>query len=650
MAFDLAAWALIICVGYAVGNRVLTLLGAHRLRVGDRFIIATWIGISVVALAFLGISLFRPLSPSTSVTVGAVFVVATLVTRSSRLVTGGSRSAAETTIPTLAVVAGVALVAIGAAALASDPVTLYDSLVYHVGIIRWLREHGTVPGLALIHNRLGHVSAWFALGAVFDAGPAANRAANVPLGLALLLVAAQGAVAVARIAARRATEADWFLALSTAILVWVGVVSNAATPSPDVATNVLIVLVAWSMLVVPRAAHGDRAGGWHRWLTPRLIPFILAVCASGMKLFALPAAVAAALFYIFGRGDDGDARDAAVRAAICTAVAVTLLAPFIAANVVASGCPVFPSPIGCVTAPWSIGATQAADYADYIRNVARWESRRSIAGATQLPWVGPWIGAHPVVAALSALAPLLAFVLLRGPRRDGVRSAVLLAVLGIAFVGWQAPAPRFFLAFVMVVPALAVVYPLSKLTRWSPSQHAPETSATPAAIGFLAASLVIGFGYAIASQKLNVRSAVLNGADVFHANSSDLLLPAAPSPPSRLYIWRVNDVDLVTPVPRPIADTLSYFSAIDGNAGYEQCSTAPLPCTPYLPSLDVRLRLPTRGVSAGFVRAPSGTTLTISRARCVGELHHPMRITELASGLAAPDATPPPRCEADDPR
>jgi hypothetical protein len=175
MAFDLAAWALTIVVGYAVGNRTLTLLGANRLRAGDRIIIATWIGSSILALVLLSVSLFRPLSPATSVIVAAILVAAALATRDARVVTGGSRVPPEAPIPVRAVVAGIAVSAIGAAALASDPVTLYDSLVYHVGMMRWLREYGTVPGLALIHNRLGHVSAWFALGAAFDAGPFTDR-------------------------------------------------------------------------------------------------------------------------------------------------------------------------------------------------------------------------------------------------------------------------------------------------------------------------------------------------------------------------------------------------------------------------------------------------------------------------------------------
>src|SRR6185503_11583270 len=107
------------------------------------------------------------------------------------------------------------------------------------------------------------------------------------------------------------------------------------------------------------------------------------------------------------------------------------------------------------------GVARAGDYTDYIGDVARWVSRNSRAGASRVPWVGHWIAEHPVVTTLSLLSALLApLLLLRGPRRDGLRSVLLLAVCGIAFAAWQAPAPRFLYAFVIVVPALALMGPL----------------------------------------------------------------------------------------------------------------------------------------------------------------------------------------------
>jgi hypothetical protein len=615
MVFDLAAWVVIIAVVQAVGSGVLAALGADQLRSGDRFIIASWIGVVVVALVLLGISIVTPLSPGATASVAvALTLLGVVLSRRGRWRDRGHAALTDAPVPRWALAAGALVIAIGAAALASDPVTLYDSLVYHVGMIRWLHEQGTVPGLALIHNRLGHVSAWFTLGAAFDAGNAAGRAANVPLGLALVLTAVQVSIAIARLASGRGGGSDWFLALTSGALIWGVVGYNGATPSPDVAASALIVVVAWSMLVVPRVALAFSARGLRRLFGPRVIPLVLAVGASGMKLFAVPAAFVAAVFYIFARVDDRGAREVVARFAGCLALASVLFVPFIAANLVASGCPLFPSPVGCLTTQWSIDTTLASDYTAYIRDVARWENRQILSGAVHVPWVGMWIAKHPLLTTLAVLAPLLAPILLRAPRRDGVRSALLLAVLGIAFAAWQAPAPRFLYSFVIIVPALALAYPLAG--RGNPR----STSSTRAGIGFLTAATLAGFAYAVASQQVNIGSAVLSRADVFPRGGSELLMPAAPERPARLYRWRVNDVEVLTPVPRPIADTLSYRSAIDGDAGFEKCSTAPLPCTPYLPTSDVRLREPKRGLAAGFIRSHDTTALLTSRARCIGEL------------------------------
>jgi len=622
MLFDLVVWLVLILVALAVGSGALAVLGADHVRAGDRFVLGAWLGIVSLALALLGASVFAPLTSGLTSTVGVVLTAVgwTLVHRLRGAPTARI-APPDVPVPFWAVVAGVTAIAVGAAALASDPVTLYDSLVYHVGIVRWLHEYGVVPGVALIHNRLGHLSAWFALGAAFDGGPVAGRAANVPLGLALVLVALQTAIGAARIASGRATGADWFLVLASSALIWAAVAYNAATPSPDVATNALIVVTTWAMLVVPRAAVSARAHGWRRWFGPRLIPLILAIGACGMKLFAIPAAVVAAVFYIFARADDRGARDAATRAVVSAVVASVMLAPVFAANLTASGCPLYPSPIACLTTPWSVGVASAGDYTEYIRDVARWESRRSMASASQLPWIGSWIVAHPLITTLAALAPLLASVLLlRGPRRDGVRSALLLAVCGIAFAAWQAPAPRFLYAFVIVVPALALAFPLASVNLGFLRAPTDGDAMRRAAAGFVAAAIAAGLGYAVASQKLNVRSALTSDAAFLPRAQADLLIPAAAQAPAHLYRWRVNDVDVLTPVPRPVADTLGYRSAIDGTVGFEKCSTAPLPCTPYLPSPDVRLRLPERGISGGFVRRSEGTELSRSAVRCVGEL------------------------------
>jgi hypothetical protein len=289
MALDLAAWAVIFVAVRVVGRGALALLDADDIRArpelvvraGDRLILAAWIGVIVCAITLLGVSLFTALTPIVSASV-AVVLCALGALALWRAPTRLPPRASILALPTWAIVPGVAAVAVGAAALASDPVTLYDSLVYHVGLIRWLREAGTVPGMALIHNRLGHVSAWFTIAAAFDSGSVANRASNIPLGFALVLTGIQTGIATARIAASRAVIADWFLALGSAALIWAIVVGRAASPSPDVATNALILVAAWAVLVV---SPGPTS------FTRRLIPFVIALGACSMKLFAVPAVI-----------------------------------------------------------------------------------------------------------------------------------------------------------------------------------------------------------------------------------------------------------------------------------------------------------------------------------------------------------------------
>ena len=617
MAFDLAAWAVLFAAASIVGRGALSLLHADDIRVGDRLVLGAWIGIIVLAVALLAASLFSALTPVVSsivaVSLGALGMA---VTRRSpsELRAGTSRSA----IPRGAIAAGLAALTVGSATLASDPVTLYDALVYHVGVIKWLHETGTVPGIALIHNRLGHVSSWFTLAAAFDAGPAVDRAANVPMGFALLLAGGQSALAVARIAARRAVVADWFLAIGSAALIWAVVASNAASPSPDVATNVLILIAAWSVLIVSPDPTSFRR---------RLVPFVVALGACSMKLFGIPAVVATGCYAVLAAPHDGPAWPYVRRTLVCGVLAAIIAGPFVLANLVVSGCPAYPSPVGCLDVPWSVGASRAADYAMYVRDVARWDVRGETSAGASISWAVSWILKHPLISLLAVMSPVLMIRQIRrmgGIRGDGqapvrvsgVRAVGAFALLGVAFAAWQAPAPRFLYAFVTIVPALSIALAMqARAVAARPGDVTPRR----AGLAFMTASVVVAFLYALASQKLNLRSAVAGGSRGSPVVASDLLLPAAPELPGRLFRWRVNDFEVLTPVPRPVADTLDYHSAIGLNTSFEKCSTAPLPCTPYLPGANVRLRRPERGLSGGFVR-DQAPDLAGRAPSCVGEL------------------------------
>jgi hypothetical protein len=357
------------------------------------------------------------------------------------------------------------------------------------------------------------------------------------------------------------------------------------------------------------------------------VPFVVALGACSMKLFAVPAVLATGSYAVLAAPGEGHGGLYVRRAAVCAALAAIIVGPFLVANIIASGCPAYPSPVGCLDVPWSVGASSAADYASYVRDVARWERRGETSVGASVGWIVPWVLAHPLITLLAVLSPVLAVRQLRRMARargnggsplrvSGVRAVAGFALTGVAFAAWQAPAPRFLYAFVTIVPALwAALAMQSRTAEWPERPVAPRR----AGLAFVMTSVIVGFLYALASQKLNIRSALAVGARVTPVAGVDLVLPAAPELPARLFRWRVNDVDVLTPVPRPVADTLDYHSVIALDASFEKCSTAPLPCTPYLPGGDVRLRRADRGRSGGFVREP-GPDLAGRAPNCVGEL------------------------------
>ena len=172
----IVGWILVLAVTVTIGAGLLVALGIglHELgEPGDTAVVAAWSGLGLVGALLLLASLVVPLGPVVVVLVAAVLVAGSLalapvrawwvrlgrVGTTARLIAGG-------------------LLLVGAG-LFTRPVTLFDSGAYHLGIIEWLSRFGSVPGVALLHIRLGFGSGWFALGAAFNHGFLHGHAAGL---------------------------------------------------------------------------------------------------------------------------------------------------------------------------------------------------------------------------------------------------------------------------------------------------------------------------------------------------------------------------------------------------------------------------------------------------------------------------------------
>jgi hypothetical protein len=615
MLFFVCAWLLLMAVCWLAGCAALECVagvGAPS-RAGDRFLLSVWLGLGALSLLMLAASLFAPLTPLCGTAVAGAVSAAALLSRSVRaevsLLAGRLR-------PSLTL--GLLALAAGVAAFNSQPVTNFDTGLYHFGHVRWLAEHGAVRGLALVHSRFAFTSSWFALSAPFDAGPFESRAAALANGFALMLALLHALVCARRWAAGAALDSDRLMVLTSSVAIppivyW----RLSVSASPDLPIIFMMVVAAWAMsLVSDREALSPGAPA-----KVRLVPLLLASAALGVKLTALPLVAVACVFYAWRGGLSP--RGLAVAVAVATISAL----PVLAYGFITSGCVLFPSAVLCSDVPWSVGAGTAAHLSALIRDWARWDGPTP-PWANGLNWTVPWAtrelsrgrvasmlfcallaGAGALIRARTrlrgpgglvslvgcigltllllfyaaeffmALATAAAAVVVSGRVRDkpGWFWLLTAGLAGGALTLYAAPAPRFGLGYTAVLIA-AVLISLAK----SPARSGAFMASSWRCPGALALLLLAG-GMAFLSLRFVVKTFEM-GDKVER--------------PSEERLWRLLLPPALPKATVTIRETghLKYFAPAAGT----QCWAAELPCTPYEPPDDIELRDPARGLGAGF--------------------------------------------------
>jgi hypothetical protein len=572
MLFLFLLIALLGGCGLIIGNALLVRLDPGQCfdRVGDRALVSAWLGVLVLANLFLTIALFRPLSPSFVVPATLLLLIISLWPRQNRYALNSLFRLPATGI------LGLAALALGAAAYCSQVIVWYDTGLYHIQAINWFSEFGLVPGVALIHSRLGYVSAWFTLPALFNHGVLQGRIASLPGALCLFLLLCHGLVAFLRLVRRRGRFQDLFIFSASLLVVAVALLWGMPnSPSPDFPIAALVIVVSWAILAISRQ---DDRYQLDRSAAVAIVPLILAAGAASIKLSALPLVMVAGCFYLLS------GKASSRKAVAAAGLAMLALAPSAAAGIVASGCAFYPISLLCVDLPWSLGAEFADAEALLIRDWNRW-GMLTPDHATSWNWILPWLRAETTCTALFFLS-LTATVSLPWSSAGNVlkqyRAAYLAALgaLGIAFMFYSAPTWRMGLGYLVVLPALALAEWIH--SRPSILQHFGRITGRNFGLIGTAVAVVLALHIHIVprpSYRLldtEMAQQLVTGDDP-HFN---------PWVPPR--IWNLGYDDRTTgqtmivenPIIQDLVEDVIYYHPEDLDRS-DLCWDAPLPCSPY---------------------------------------------------------------------
>jgi len=615
MLIFIAIWLALIAVTFPVGLAILRLMDAQCFeRSGERFVISVWLGTVLLADGLLAVSLFQPLSLATGGLLAAVLVGAALVVKRVR---SEIRTAVQALYLKMSPIWSLGFIALLAtvAYVATSGVNLYDAHLYHFQVIQWLSQVGVVPGLALIHNRFSFTSSWFAIAAPFNTGILETRVSALTGGFALLLITLQVFISFTHLLESPKRSQDWFVVAAAFIyLPFLMHSTLVVSPSPDLPAIALIVLVAWTMLVT----GGSPGEPGLIILSPRLIPVLLAAGAMAIKLSAAVLLPIAVLFYAL------EQRRLRLGSLITASlVGIILILPVLSFGLIASGCPLYPSPTLCQDLPWSVGREEAKMISGIIHIWPRWGGPPPET-ATAWNWILPWLQSH-LNATLLIAASLAALGLLVTLRQhiphQGFYYAGMVGLLGTAFVLYSSPSLRFGLGYFCVLPALAIAlvaprYPamgiallgtVAALSSYLKDNHEGyRTTEYSAILVTLFAYLIWLAAWFSQRQKQHHQRLLGNllmaiafsflslGATlphVLHSENPDrgLLPPQMPElRPAQRTRHRTRGVKYISPA-NPLESDL--------------CRAAPIPCTPYLTHPDITLRDRRKGIEGGFIRA-----------------------------------------------
>jgi hypothetical protein len=627
MILTVSLWVILIAVCAMVGATILQWVQAGQFaRPGDRFIVASWLGLVTLAVLLLAVSLALPLSPLIGVAVAGAGVIVSLAHRGTREELKRFSAALS---PRLLL--GALVLAIGVAAYTAQPVQVDDTGLYHFGMSKWLGEHGAVPGLALIHLRFGLASSWFAAAAPFNAGLLEDRTATLLEGLVLLLAGFHLLLCASRCLTNRARLSDWFVVFASALLIPINIYWGAfVSLSPDVPVTILTLIVAWTIVLITEAPPLKEKT---KSLTfdASIIPFILSAAAMTIKLNALSLILISALFYLYRKRFNP-------RSVLALgAIGLVIIAPMIGYQIIASGCPMFPTGLMCLDVPWAVRPEEARSFTELILAWSRWNGpppadansfnwlwREWIfAGTTSkslllilastiflaagfvarrftgiLKLLGRWLVALGIVAlafllmtrASNLLIVCVLILALATYRRQFAGKNWLLAIglLGTALMIYGAPSLRFGVGYIAILLACFAVAHHEALDRAARSITLRLTEYKPALLRqttTVLALLLAAGGLTIGLYRVVARTPAPRSETI--ARAEDSRFPFLMPP--RIYSAKVARLRL---------NDFDYYRPIES----DQCWGTQLPCVAEDPRADIMLREPARGIAAGFRR------------------------------------------------
>lgn len=324
--------------------------------------------------------------------------------------------------------------------LTAGPTLMDDTNSYHIQMIKWIREYGTVPGLANLHERYGFNSSWFSTVSMFGFSTEQFNLYTVLNGVISIwfcfYIISKAFSSIEKVSTQTFTGLLFLLLFS--IVIWGLLRGNAASANYDFITTFIVFVLLYEIISTknPKALTIEIIVWSFYLFTIRITNFPFLVPA----FFLLITAIKKSAWKI-------------VRLYI--SVGVVLVIPFVIRNVMLSGYLFYPSIFpDLFKVDWKVDRSvvdQLVYYIKYYNRINIMTQPLDKTATLDFPqWVLPWFRQlfyYDKIFVSASLAGFLfgIFLLLKKIKRTPLLSCLFFAAIALQLLIWffLAPDPRF---------------------------------------------------------------------------------------------------------------------------------------------------------------------------------------------------------------
>src|SRR5262249_661019 len=151
---------------------------------------------------------------------------------------------------------------------------------------------------------------------------------------------------------RNANHTDWFMFSAYLLYIPYGIGFDiAVSPAPDMPVALATIVITWLMLVISKSRELSAESAY---ASACLLPVMFSCGGMAIKVSAIFTLPITMFFYLSARWNG------LYHWIRGLTVSALMILPLFATNIIASGCPLFPSTLMCLDAPWSVGAAGAS--------------------------------------------------------------------------------------------------------------------------------------------------------------------------------------------------------------------------------------------------------------------------------------------------